>query len=146
MKLFQFAVASIVDANTGYGYAHNLDKIDYNAEIQNSRNIRSQSIAVLLRSFGQWIAASVEAYKIQLQQRRNLRRLYQLDDHLLKDIGLTSEDLNSVASGRVSFDQLNAKHPHDLLTEGKRAEVRTIAVGQELPAANQDSFSEIKCA
>ena len=146
MKLFQFAVASIVDANTGYGFTHNLDKIDYDAEIVNSRNIRSQSIVNMLGLVVQRVANSVDRYKDRLQQRRNLNQLYRLNDHLLRDIGLTTGDLNSVSEGQISVDQLNSNRRDNLIEEGRQTTVQTIAVNQILQASNQDSFSEVKCA
>ena len=145
MKLLQFAVASIVDANTGYGYSRNLGNTNYGAEIHHGRNIRSRSALALLRSIGQGFADSVEQFKARLQQQRDLRQLYQLNDHLLRDIGLSTGDLHAVSEGLVSLEQLNAKRQTAQVIEVNQA-VTTVAVKQNLQAANQGQFKQAKCA
>ena len=45
MKLFQFAVASIVDANTGNGLLHSGGRIDYTAAEHHGRAIRAKTVA-----------------------------------------------------------------------------------------------------
>jgi uncharacterized protein YjiS (DUF1127 family) len=146
MKLFQFAVASIVDANTGYGYVHNLDKIDYDAEIKNSRLIRSQSFVDLLGSIVRRVSASFDRYKDRIQQRRTLSQLYRLNGHLLRDIGLTTSDLNSVAAERISFEQLNSNRRGKSVDNARQTTVQTTTVNQTLAASNQDDFNQTKCA
>ena len=151
MKLVQLAVASIVDANTGYakttvGSAYNLEQIDYKAEIRNSRKIRSNSIADYLGSIVPRIRASVDRYQTRVQQRRNLNQLYRLNKHLLRDIGLTSEGLDSVVRGETSLKHLNAKRHDDVVIQDNQSTVRTFAVKQTLQASNQDSFNRVKCA
>ena len=141
MKLLQFAVASMVDANTGYGTSHNLHKIDYSAEIQNGRKIRSRSILDSLGLIVNRLTASVDRYKARLQRQRNLNQLYRLNNHLLADIGLTDEDLNAVAAGIATLEQLNAKRQNLRQITNK-----TIKINQTTSAANQDSFKEAICA
>ena len=151
MKLLQFAVASIVDANTGYAnfnyeYAHNSHNIGYKTEIQNGRNIRSRTIVNFFRSITQRIATSVDRYQVRVQQKRNINQLYQLNSHLLRDIGLTNEDLGSVARGEVSLEQLNGKRQGDSVVKDKQVIVQGIAFDHTLSASNQKDFREVKCA
>jgi uncharacterized protein YjiS (DUF1127 family) len=151
MKLVQLAVASIVDANTGYASttvesAHNFGKIDYDAEILNSRKIRSESIVDFLGLIVQRITASIDRYQVRVQQRRNLSQLYGLNNHMLRDIGLRIEDLSSVARGEISLKHLNAKRHDDLIIKDNQSTVRTLAVNQTLQASNQNSFDGVKCA
>jgi hypothetical protein len=63
MKHLPFAIASIVNANTGFGLSHGGGKIDYRAAEQHARAIRAKSIIGLFAAIKQRIGIAVEAYR-----------------------------------------------------------------------------------
>ena len=106
MNTFQFAIASIVDANTGNGLVYTGAGPDYNRLEERGRRIRSQSFHGLVQAFKGGIASLVEAYRAKAQMRRDLKLMLSLNDHLLDDIGLHRNDLYMVQNGAVRLDDL----------------------------------------
>ncbi len=148
MKLFQYAVASIVDANTGNGLLHHHDAPDYDALEQHGRRIRSQSVIDLFALIKARLVAAVADYRAELKQRRNLRSLQGLNDHLLQDMGLTRADLYSVELGVTNLDELNsnrvsARGDHHLAADRLPG---SEGVDQALDASNEALFDQKKCA
>ena len=148
MKLFQYAVASIVDANTGNGLLHHGNAIDYGALERRSRRIRSRSITDLLALVKARLVAAIADYRAGLKQRRDLRTLQKLNDHLLQDMGLTRADLYSVEMGATSLAEMTssrfaARRDHQL--ESNRL-VGSEGVDQVLDASNEALFEQKKCA
>ena len=43
----------------------------------------------------------------EMARRESARELYQLSEHGLRDIGLSGNDISSLASGRISIEELN---------------------------------------
>lgn len=147
MKYFQFAIASIVDANTGYGLAQG-SGADYRAQELRSRAIRSQSVHGLLGAIGERVRDTVAAYREKLHQRREIDELAQLSDYYLDDIGLTRGDITAVRLGQSSLEQLNADRrtrlaaaPLDYL-ETQRVDTRAA----NADAVNEAAYAEAKCA
>ena len=110
MKLFQFAVASIVDANTGNGLVHTGGRIDYAAAEHRGRTIRANTVTTLISLIKGQISNAIATYKVRALQRRGLTELSHLDDHLLKDIGLTRADLIAVELGHATLAELAPLH------------------------------------
>jgi uncharacterized protein YjiS (DUF1127 family) len=147
MKLLQLAVASIVDANTGYGLSHNGSRIDYSAPAQHGRSIRAKSIVALYDLAKEKLGKAISGYHEHVKQRRQIAFLGQLDDHLLRDIGLSREDLNAAELGQVALQQLEARrHGKQLdlpaLTTAGRVDRKTLQLG----AINEAVYTEAKCA
>jgi len=148
MKLLQIAVASIVDANTGYGLAHSGGSIDYSAQARNGRSIRAKSIMALYGLVKEQLSKSISSYHEQVKQRRQLALLAQLNDNLLRDIGLSRGDLIAAELGQVNLQQHDAKHRSDKqnelpeLTTADRVDRQTL----QLSAINEAVFTEVKCA
>ena len=148
MKLLQLAVASIVDANTGYGMAHSGGRIDYPAQAHHGRTIRARSIATLYGLVKEQLGKAISGYHEHLKQRRQLAVLGQLNDHLLRDIGLSRGDLIAAELGQVTLQQLDAKRENDKqielsdLTTGARVDRQTLQLG----AVNEAVYAEAKCA
>jgi uncharacterized protein YjiS (DUF1127 family) len=115
MKLLQIAVASIVDANTGYGLPHKGGRIDYPAKIQRGRSIRARAVVALYGMLKEQLSKAISRYRAHVKQRRQLALLGQLNDHQLRDIGFSREDLLAAELGQVTLQQLDAKR-----TSGKR--------------------------
>lgn len=111
MKLLQLAIAAVVDANTAAGLERNLRRFHAAAaaEEERARERRTRHLAGTARKLGQWFRARLERYRQQAAYRRELRQLLQLDDRLLKDVGLTPGDLVSVQLGATTLEELNAQ-------------------------------------
>lgn len=148
MNMFQFAVASIVDANTGNGLVHANGTRDY-AEIEHyGRRIRAKSSAQLFASIKSRVSAGIASYRASVKQRRDLHTLMSLNDHLLEDIGLHRGDLYAVQLGTTSLDELNIGHQSGDLGELAQLQDNTAAgrVNRNLAASNEQFFVQKKCA
>ena len=107
MKSLQFAVASIVDANTGNGLVASSGSIDYAAVERHGRVIRAKTVASLVNLIKGRISSTISTYRTRVLQRRRLAELRRLDDRLLKDIGLTRGDLVAVERGHITLAELS---------------------------------------
>lgn len=148
MKLLQFAVASIVDANTGHGQSQHDGKIDYAAAAQRGRTIRSKSVIALYRLIKAQLGSAISHYRERATQRRQLVALKQLDDRMLKDIGLSRGDVIAVELGQVTLEQLDAQRRKDYQNKLLDAAIAG-RVGQQavkLGAVNEAVYAEVKCA
>ena len=148
MKLLQIAVASIVDANTGYGLPHKGGRIDYSAQAQHGRSIRAGSIVALYGMLKEQLGKAISRYRAHLKQRRQLALLGQLSDHQLRDIGFSREDMIAVELGQVTLQQLDAKR-----TGGKRRDLTSLSTADrvdrhtlQLSAINEANYAKAKCA
>jgi len=148
MSLIQFAVASIVDANSGYGFVHDGDRIDYAAAAQRGRTIRAKSIIALYSLIKDKLGNVISNYRERTQKRRQLVDLAQLDDRLLKDIGLSRGDMIAVELGQVTLQQLDAQRHNDYRNE--LPDLTTASqIGEQtlkLDAANEAVYAGAKCA
>jgi uncharacterized protein YjiS (DUF1127 family) len=147
MKHFQFAIASIVDANTGHGLPQGGGG-DYRAQELRSRSIRSQSVHALLGAIAQRVRDNVTAYRDRLRQRRAIEELAQLSDHYLDDIGLTRGDIAAVRLGQSSLELLNAERRARLAAasldnlDTHRVDTRV----SNADAVNEEVYAAAKCA
>ncbi len=148
MKHLPFAIASIVDANTGFGLSHGGGKIDYRAAKRHGRAIRAKSIIALFAAIKQRMGVFVEASRVRAQARRDLQTLLNLSDHMLKDIGLTRGDLASVQYGAVTLKQQDAerKASRQVADQHVTTSTRIEIANQAQEAANQELYAEAKCA
>ena len=148
MKHFTFAIASIVDANTGFGLSHGGGKIDYRAAEQHARTIRAKSIIALFAAIKQRIGVAVEAYRVRVQAHRNLQTLLNLSDRMLEDIGLTRGDLASVQYGVVTLKQLEVERKalRQVTDQHVTTYIRVEKLNQAREAVNQELYAEEKCA
>jgi len=148
MKLLQLAVASIVDANTGYGLAHSGGRIDYSAQARNGRTIRAKSIVALCGLVKGQLSNAISRYHEHVKQSRQLAVLGQLNDHLLRDIGLSRGDLIAAELDQVTLAQLDAQRHNDKqnelpdLTIAGRVDQQTL----QLNAVNESTYARAKCA
>ncbi|MDH3221191.1 MAG: DUF1127 domain-containing protein [Gammaproteobacteria bacterium] len=148
MKLFTFAIASIVDANTANGLVQRAAGPDYKAYEQRAGRIRSRSIITLIATLRARLAAAVTSYRLRAKQRRDLRYLMQLSDPLLDDIGLSRSDLVSLELGAVTFDELDARRrPSASRIDGDLEQaVTTGFVDRQPEAVNEQFYDERRCA
>jgi uncharacterized protein YjiS (DUF1127 family) len=147
MSILQFAVASLVDANTGNGLVHRDGRINYAAAAQRGRVIRANSVKSLFAAIKTQAGALLANYRERARQRRELNALLQLNDYHLRDIGLTRGDLFAVEMGQVTLAQLYARRNKQLNTETRAARVDQINLQTEnLTVANESFYDEAKCA
>jgi uncharacterized protein YjiS (DUF1127 family) len=148
MKLIQFAVASIVDANTGHGLVHRSGKIDYPAAEQRGHRIRAHSISDLVTSISKLIGKVKSIYQARAELRRDLGELSRLNEHQLRDIGVSRGDLFEVEMGNITLVELNARRHSDHARDGLNLiELNQVGAGtQQRQAVNERLFNEAKCA
>jgi uncharacterized protein YjiS (DUF1127 family) len=147
MKHLHFAIASIVDANTGFGLSHG-GKVDYEAGKKVARELRSSSVHGLFGAIGGIVRDAVTARREKARQRRALEELSNLSDHYLDDIGLTRGDIAAVRLGRTSLEALDSNRrarlavaPLDFIdTETVDDSTR------EAEAVNEAEYGASKCA
>ena len=142
MKHLQFAIASVVDANTGNGIAKIADADNTASYERHAREIRSRSVHALIRSLGEAVASLFAALREKSRQRRALAALSGLSDYYLEDIGLTRGDITAVELGQQSLENLNAERRVRLSSEPREIADSTVN-GQ---ASNENSYVEARCA
>jgi len=148
MNYFQFAIASIVDANTGHGLVYNTDKIDYAAAASHGREIRSKSIVALLGQVKRRLSNAIASIRERQAQKRNLRRLAGLNDHILEDIGISRGDVIALQMGQIDLRQLEAQRFKKRSATRLHPAATTRSVGNTVRrnALNEAVFARAKCA
>lgn len=148
MKLLQFAIASMVDANTGNGLVQGTGRIDYAAAEHAARRIRSRSFIDFLRQIGNGINAARAALRERRAQQRNLHSLSRLNDYLLDDIGFSRGDILAAEYGQIDLAQLESRRASNR-GSGQIQLINRIAVADNLEtgsALNEAVFARAKCA
>ena len=112
MKLLNLAIASIVDANTGNGINQQFvnqfgsNKTDY---AQHGREIRANSMLALIGKIKASVTQYIENSKATAQARRSSKEVLQMSEHMMKDVGLTYNDVNDLRLGLISLNTLNQR-------------------------------------
>ncbi len=143
MKLLQFAVASLVDANTGGNFARHVSSIDTAAAEREAHAIRARSIIAVTRSIGASLKRSIAEYRERREAKRVLDSLLRLSDYHLEDIGLHRGDLIAVKLGATTLDALNAKREARRNVTGHASVSR---VDERKVAANDSELVAARCA
>lgn len=148
MKLFEFAIASIVDANTGHGLEGKNLSVDYTSEIHRGHEIRSKSVLALFASIKHRIGQVISNYRVRAYNRRAINEMSNLSDRLLKDIGIERHELASVRAGLTTLEELDASR--------RSSQIDTVQVLhssglvdkeiRKLDAINQDSYAQARWA
>ncbi len=148
MKLLQFAVASIVDANTGHVLVHSGGRIDYAAAERHGRTIRARTVASLISLFKDRISNAISTRRARALKRRGLAELHRLNDRLLKDIGLTRGDLVAVELGHTTLAELTPLHRAGNVDESLNLTVpeQVNEQVQDINAVNEANYAEKKYA
>jgi len=148
MNYFQFAIASIVDANTGNGLVHSGNRIDYAATASHGREIRAKSIVALLGLVKRRLSKAVVSFRNRQAQKRNLRRLAGLNDYILEDIGLSRGDVIAAQMGQIDLQQLEAQRGKKRTATRLRPAATSRSVGNTIRrnALNEAAFVGAKCA
>jgi uncharacterized protein YjiS (DUF1127 family) len=148
MNHLHFAIASIVDANTGHGLVHNTDKIDYAAAANHGREIRAKSIVALLGQVKRRLSKAIAAIRERHTQKRYLAHLSGLNDHILEDIGISRGDVIALQMGQLDLRQLEARRAENHSATDLLPAAITRSVGSTIGrnAFNEAVFAKAKCA
>ena len=148
MKLFEFAIASIVDANTGHGLEGKNLSVNYSAAIHAGREIRAKSVLAWFASIKHRIGQVISNYHVRANNRRAIDEISKLSDRLLKDIGIERYELASVRAGLTTLEELDASR--------RSSQIDTVQVLhssglvdkeiRKLDAVNQDSYAQARWA
>ena len=147
MNTFQFAIASVVDANTGQGLPKVAGQIDYGVLTRHGREIRAKSLLEMLRTIGSRISSISARFTEYRRQRRAIRDLAALNDHLLEDMGFHRGDIIALQMGLVDLDELrerNESRRHS--PESTEIQVSRVMTGEFEQAVNEAVFARAKCA
>ena len=150
MKLLNLAVASIVDANTGNGL--NRQFIDqygsnYSTHEKQAQLILSRSFLGVITNIKNSVRKYIEDSKTKARRHQATKDLLQLNSRLLKDIGLTRDDLHELNLGLTSLETLNARR--NFSTDKARlgqASGRVSSNIRSIGSANQAQYETKKCA
>jgi len=99
MKLFEFAIASIVDANTGHGLEGKNLNVNYSAAIHAGHEIRAKSVLALFASIKHRIGQVISNYHVRAKNRRAINEISKLSARLLGDIGVERYELAPLRAG-----------------------------------------------
>ncbi|MFT5659031.1 MAG: hypothetical protein ACI9KN_002312 [Gammaproteobacteria bacterium] len=145
MKMLNFAIASMVDATTG----SHLNQTSSQPAFSKKPVLRRRFLASLLGDTASFFDKVVTAYKVRSQSRKDRNEILQLSPRVLKDIGLSYEDIQGLLSNQLSFEELNSRRSEQQglfnlrLTSPSLAE--TVVKSPELDAANQDHRELASC-
>jgi len=147
MKPFHFAIASIVDANTGFGHYQGSERIDYARAEQEAHSLRSRSFTRFLGRIGEGIAAGIARLRQYSEYRRGVNRLAELSDHHLEDIGISRGDVIALQLNQIDTTELETRR---IANRGKTrvqlSKQHNQANRKARHAINDAIFASAKCA
>jgi len=148
MKVVEFAIASIVDANTGYGLEGKNLSVDYSSATHTAHEIRAKTILALFASIKHRIGQVISNYHVRANNRRAINELSNLSDRLLKDIGIERYDIAQLRAGYTTLEELEASRRPDKvdIVQALQSPVRIDKEVRKLGAENQDSCVLTRCA
>lgn len=94
MNNLRLAAASTGDTKSGHNFSHDF--------VQESETGFIDKIKAAVKN-------KIEGYKAQARRERETKQVLQMSDSMLKDIGLTHMDRNSLNSGLISLVELNTR-------------------------------------
>jgi uncharacterized protein YjiS (DUF1127 family) len=151
MKLLSLAVAGIVDANSNQD--HTRQFVEYSpaqvsSHIERGRKIRSQSVVGLFDQLMSAVSAFVESARTRAEERKTRKALSVMSEHLLRDIGLTNNDIENLNTGLVSLDDLSVRRIEKQLAQQTLSGAETTSIKTfilDIDCANDESFELAKC-
>lgn len=153
MKLFNLAIASIVDANTGNGVNHQFIERFVSATSdyeKRGREISANSMIAVIGKIKASFKLYIEASKARAQERRAIKALSGMNDHMLRDIGLTHVDMHDLRWGMTTLGGLNARRELNRVQAlGNQLSLSPGSVNDKLrgiQSANQAYIESKKCA
>ena len=154
MKLINLGIASIVDANTGNGisqqFTGQFGSKDSDYE-KSAHEIRAKSVLGVLAKIKSAFMQYLDEFRAVARARRNIAAVSQLSEHILKDIGLTSVDIQDLKSGQITLEGLSVRlvQYRDQAASIKRLDQASKQAGTRvlnLDSANQAQYEIAKCA
>ena len=155
MKLLNLGISSIVDANTGNGINHQyVNQFGFNKtdHAKLGAEIRANAVLDLIRKIKTSVIQYIDSSKALAQDRRDAKEILQMSEHMLKDVGLTLNDVYDLRFDLISLDTLNTRRVHNRNQEvtrlnqsnqpPKQASIST----NKLESANQETYELKKCA
>ena len=148
MKVVEFAIASIVDANTGYGLEGKNLSVDYSSAIHTAHEIRAKTILAWFASIKHRIGQVISNYHVRANNRRAINEISNLSDRLLKDIGIERYELAQLRAGLTTLEELDASRRPGQVgnVHALQSPVRVDKEVRKLGAVNQDSYAQARCA
>ena len=153
MKLLNLAIASIVDANTGNGINQqfvNQFGSTNPAYAQRGREIRANSMLALIGKIKASATQYIENSKATAQARRNTKEVLQMSEHMMKDVGLTYNDVTDLRLGLISLHTLNERRDQNRSEQEAglgRLSQQQVSVGKnDLESSNEEAYELAKCA
>ena len=148
MKLFEFTIAPIVDANTGYGLESKNLGVDYSAAIHAGREIRAKSVLAWFASIKHRIGQVISNYHVRANNRRAINEISNLNDRSLRDIGIERYELAQLRAGLITLEELDASRRSSQVdsVQALQSPVRIDKEVRKLGAVNQDSYAQARCA
>jgi uncharacterized protein YjiS (DUF1127 family) len=151
MKLLQFAVSSVVVATTGSHLTQTSNRIDQTENTQyQARQTRASILQIIqnkVASVSLLISQLATANRRRLQQNKDTVQILQLNDHYLKDIGLTHDDLADLRSGQRSLKELSSLHlgRKEIFNLKLKKAATSKIENSNLKAANQEPCEFASC-
>jgi len=155
MKLFNFAIASIVDANTGNGVSRRFVEqfgSKNSSYVQLGREIRAKSILGLVGKIKSALIQYIADSKAKAQERRSVEEISQLSASMLEDVGLTQNDADDLRLGLISLDSLSARRDQNRnqrevhLSRLSQSPKQVNISGSGHESTNQENYELKKCA
>ncbi len=148
MKVVEFAIASIVDANTGYGLEGKNLSVDYSSATHTAHEIRAKTILALFASIKHRIGQVISNYRVRANNRRAINEISKLSDWLLGDIGIERYEIAQLRAGLITLEELDAsRRPGQVdIVQALQSPVRIDKEVRKLGAVNQDSYVLARCA
>jgi len=150
MKFLNLAVASIVDANTGNGInRHYIDQFgsNYSAHERQGHEIRSRSFLDVVAKIRASVQHYIEESKTEAKRRRAIKDLSGMNERLLKDIGLSRNDLYDIEQGSTSLEALNARRNRSANRRKLNQVSGKVSTRvRNIKSANQEQYETRKCA
>ena len=94
MNIFRVVASAVGSSNSEHKFNHHL---------------ASDPEAGFFEIFKAAAQTRIERYKAQVQEQKGAVQVLQMSDSMLKDIGLTQSDRNSLKAGLTSLEELNAQ-------------------------------------
>ena len=154
MKLLNFAIASMVDANTGNGvnrgFGAQFQTNDSSYE-QIGGKLRATSFVGIPGKIKSAFKLLIENYKTRASEIRDTKKISQMSSHMLNDIGLTFEDLQDLESRRITLKALGTlrNQHHYEATSNDRLNQTSNQIYSDVfnvESANQAQYQTTKCA
>jgi uncharacterized protein YjiS (DUF1127 family) len=154
MKLLNFAIASMVDANTG-----NAVNRDFGAQFLSNHSsyrqfggeLHAASFVNVPDKIKSTFNLLIKNYKARAREIRDTEKILQMSSHMLKDIGLSFEDLQDLESRQITLKALGTlrnQYCYEAASNDRLNQTsnRVWSKPINIDSANQAQYQITKCA